>query len=412
MRIWLINHYAVPIQYYPLARTTNFAKYLMRMGHDVTIFAASSVHNSTINLIENGVLFREEYVEDIHYIYVRCRSYTGNGIGRISNMFEFARRLDDVCRKFPKPDVVVATSATPPACMEGLRIAKRYGVKAIAEVTDLWPESFVSYGLLNKYNPVLIPMYRYEKKMYEYADAIIFSMEGAYDYIEDRGWEWDIPESKVHYINNGVDLEIFDYNKEHYAIKDEDLENDGIFKVVYTGSIRLVNNIGRLLDAAKSINNPKVKLLLWGKGDELEMLQQRVIDEKIENVVFKGYVDKKYVPYIASQADLNIVSFLPASVDEKYGISPNKLFDYMAAGRPILTVFPCKYNPAVQVGAGEDIEAPSVANIAAAIERFAAMDREKYLGYCQNARKGAQQYDFKRLTEDFLAIMMKSDAKS
>ncbi len=101
MRIWLINHYAVPIQYYPLARTTNFAKYLMRMGHEVTIFAASSVHNSTVNLIEDGSLFREEYVDDIHYVYVKCRSYTGNGIGRISNMFEFAWRLNDVCKKYP-----------------------------------------------------------------------------------------------------------------------------------------------------------------------------------------------------------------------------------------------------------------------------------------------------------------------
>ncbi len=407
MRIWLINHYAVPEVYYPLIRTSNFAKYLMRMGHEVTIFAASSVHNSSINLIEDGSLFREEVVNDIHYVYVRCRSYEGNGVGRIWNMFEFPFRLESVCEKFPKPDAVLASSATPLACKEGLKLAKKYGAKAVAEIVDLWPESFVSFGIVSKYNPILIPMYLFEKKMYEYADELVFSMEGAYDYISDRGWERDIPRSKVHYINNGVDLETFDYNKGHYAVEDEDLQNSETFKVIYVGSIRLVNNIGKLIDVAKRITNPKVKFLLWGKGNELEMLQQRVIDEKIENVVFKGYVDKKYVPYIASQADLNIVSFLPASVDEKYGISPNKMFDYMAAGRPILTVFPCKYNPAVQAGAGEDIEAPSVANIAAAIERFAALDREKYLRYCQNARKGAEQYDFKRLTEKLLEIMTK-----
>ena len=408
MRIWLINHYAVPIQYYPLARTTNFAKYLMRMGHEVTIFAASAVHNSTVNLIEDGSLFREEYVDGIHYVYVRCRSYTGNGIGRISNMFEFAWRLESVCEQFPKPDAVLASSATPMACKEGLKLAKKYGVRAVAEVTDLWPESFVAYGLLSKYNPILIPMYHYEKKMYEYADEIVFSMEGAYDYIEDRGWQGSIPRAKIHYINNGVDLETFDYNKEHYTVDDEDLRDSETFKVIYVGSIRLVNNIGKLIDVAKRIKNPRIKFLLWGKGDELKMLQQLVIDEKIENVAFKGYVDKKYVPYIASQADLNIVSFLPASVDEKYGISPNKMFDYMAAGKPILTVFPSKYNPAVQIGAGEGVQSPSVENIAAAVVRFADMDGETYAKYCQNARKGAQQYDFKRLTEDLLAIMMQN----
>lgn len=411
MRIWFINHYAVPIQYYPLARTTNFAKYLMRAGHEVKIFCASSVHNSDLNLMDDGALFKEETVDGISYVYVRVRSYKTK-MQRVLNMLDFAWNLKSVCDRYEKPDVIVASSQTPFACMRALRMAKQMGAKSIMEVTDLWPESFVSFGLVSKYNPILIPMYRYEKKMYEYADEIIFSMEGAYDYIKDRGWEGSIPKSKVHYMNNGVDLEIFDYNKEHYAVEDEDLRDSETFKVIYVGSIRLVNNIGKLIDVAKRLKHTKVRFLLWGKGDELESLQRRVMDEHIENVVFKGYVDKKYVPSIASQADLNIVSFLPASVDEKYGISPNKMFDYMAAGKPILTVFPCKYNPAVQIGAGEGVGAPSVANIAEAVERFAEMDGTAYARYCQNARKGAAQYDFKRLTEELLEIMTKSDTKA
>ncbi len=406
MRIWLINHYAVPEVYYPLIRTSNFAKYLMRMGHEVTIFAASSVHNSSINLIEDGRLFREEVVNDIHYVYIRCRSYEGNGVGRIWNMFEFPCRLESVCERFPKPDAVLASSATPLACKAGLKLAKKYGAKAVAEIVDLWPESFVSFGIVSKYNPILIPMYRYEKKMYEYADELVFSMEGAYDYVSDRGWERDIPRSKVHYINNGVDLEIFDYNKEHYAVEDEDLQNRESFNVVYVGSIRLVNNIGKLIDVAKRIKNPRIKFLLWGKGNELEMLQQRVIDEKIENVVFKGYVDKKYVPYIASQADLNIVSFFSTAVLEKYGVSPNKMFDYMAAGKPILSIFPCKYNPAVQAGAGTDVRDASVESIVDAIRYYVELDHQQYSDYCQNARRGAEKYDFKTLTKKLLKLMV------
>ena len=78
MRIWLINHFAVPIKYYPLARTTNFAKYLMREGHEVKIFCASSVHNSDINLIADSALYKDDLVDGIHYVYVRCRSLMGN----------------------------------------------------------------------------------------------------------------------------------------------------------------------------------------------------------------------------------------------------------------------------------------------------------------------------------------------
>ena len=406
MRIWLINHYAVPEKYYPLIRTTNFAKYLMRFGHDVTIFAASSVHNSTVKLIQDGELFREEWVNEIHYVYVRCSSYSGIGIGRIRNMFEFAFRLDRVCRNFPKPDAVLASSATPLACKAGLRIAKNYNAKAVAEVVDLWPESFVAYEFISKFNPLLIPMYLFEKKMYEYADEMIFSFEGGYDYIEERGWAQDIPRNKVHYINNGVDLEIFDYNREHYQIDDDDLENDKVFKVVYTGSIRRVNNLGKLLDVAKIIQNPKIRFLIWGKGDEQSSLEQRLKNENIRNVVFKGYVDKKYIPYITSCANLNIMHGFGTPI-MRFGLSANKIFDYLAAGKPILAVFPCKYNPVVQCDAGVELQHSSIENIAKAVEKFADMDEETYNRYCRNARKGAEKYDFKNLTQELLKIMEK-----
>ena len=406
LRIWLINHYAVPEIYYPLLRTANFAKYLMRLGHEVTVFSASAVHNSTVNLIQDGALFREETVKDVHYVYVRCRSYTGNGAGRIGNMFEFAFRLPDVCGNFPTPDVIMASSATPLACMAGLRLAKKYGVKGIAEITDLWPESFIAYGLIKKSNPLLFPMYWFERKMYEEADEIIFSMAGGYDYIRERGWENIIPQGKVHLINNGVDLEVFDYNREQYSVDDEDLQNDAIFKVIYVGSIRRVNNLGKLLAVAKQIKNPKIKFLIWGKGDELSAFKQRVNDEKICNVVFKGYVEKKYVPYIVSHADLNIVHS-EASPIWRFGPSLNKMFDCLAAGKPILTDFPCKYNPVAECMAGVEVSDAAPQNIAVEIERFAALDKAQYVQYCKNARKGAKKYDAKTLTQEVLTIMEK-----
>ena len=92
------------------------------------------------------------------------------------------------------------------------------------------------------------------------------------------------------------------------------------------------DNVGVLLDAAKKISNLRVKFLIWGAGDELEALQKRVADEHIENVVFKGRVEKKYVPYIVSRADVNI-AHNTASPLFRFGISFNKLFEYLAAGK-------------------------------------------------------------------------------
>lgn len=404
MNIWLINHYAVPPQYYPLARQTYFAKYLMAMGHTVTIFAASSVHNSTMNLITDGRKWREETVDGVHYVYIKCCDYQGSGLKRIYNICEFAWKLPGVCKQFPKPDAIVATSMPPTSCAMGVHLGRKWGCKTVAEIADLWPESIVAYGIAGPHNPAVIVLRWLEKWIYTRADAVVFTMEGAYDYIVEQGWEQDIPRSKVHYINNGVDLEQFDYNKEHFPVDDADLNDPDTFKVVYTGSIRKVNGLGLLLDAAKIVTDSRVKFLIWGDGDERVALERRVTDEQIDNVVFKGKVEKKYIPSIVSRADLNFAHNTPSPLF-RFGISFNKLFDYFAAGQPILCDFPCPYNPAVTYGAGVEVGNAQPQQSAAAIDRLAGLSEEQRQIMGTNARRAAEDYDFKRLTERLISVI-------
>ena len=404
MNIWLINHYAVPIQYHPLARTTNFAKYLMRMGHTVTIFAASSVHNSKINLITDGRAWREETVDGVHYVYVRCRSYVGNGKQRVLNMFEFSRRLGKVCRQFPKPDAVLASSATPPACMAGLDIAKSCGARAVAEVSDLWPLSFVEFGLLSASNPVLIPMYAFEKRMYQKADALIFTMEGAYDYIVEQGWDKDIPRSKVHYINNGVDLEQFDYNKEHFRVDDPELLNPELFKIVFAGTLVLSNNIDGMLDLAKRLQKyPNVRFLIWGNGEYTESMLRRIDKEQINNVCYKGLVEKKYVPFIVSHADVNFMHAAPTSL-YRYGASPNKLFDYLAAGRPIMQDFTFNGDIVSKYACGVSCDW-DLDRVEQAFDKLYHANAEQRAAMRDGALKAAADYDFANLTRKLISII-------
>lgn len=404
MKIWLINHYAVPPKYYPLARQTYFAKHLMAMGHEVTIFAASTVHNSDMNLITDNSPWREETVDGVHYVYIKCKGYHGSGLKRVYNICEFAWKLPGVCKRFKKPDAIVATSMPPTSCAVGIHLARKFGCKGIAEIADLWPESIIAYDIAGPHNPVVILLRWLEKWIYKKADAIVFTMEAAYDYIKEQGWEKAVPKSKVFYINNGIDLESFVYNKDNYRIEDKDLENSDYFKVVYTGSIRKVNNLGLLLDAAKLVKPPEIKFLIWGDGDELQYLKQRVVDEDIKNVVFKGRVEKKYIPYIVSKANLNIAHNTPSPLF-RFGISFNKLFDYLAAGKPVLSDFPCAHNPSVVYNAGVDVPEPSAEKIASAVESFTTMDSAKYEEYCKNASLTAQSYDFKELTKKLFNII-------
>ena len=404
MNIWLINHYAVPPQYYPLARQTYFAKYLMKMGHTVTIFAASTVHNSDKNLITDGSPWREETVDGVHYVYIKCLDYQGSGLRRIYNICEFAWKLPGVCKRFPRPDAIVATSMPPTSCAVGIHLARKYGCRGVAEIADLWPESIIAYGIAGPHNPAVIALRWLEKWIYKKAGAVVFTMEGGYDYIVEQGWEKEIPRSKVFHINNGVDLKTFQYNREHFPINDPDLDDPETFKVVYTGSIRKVNNLGLLLDAAKEVPDPRIKFLIWGDGDERPALEQRVADEQITNVVFKGKVEKKYVPYVVSHADLNIAHNTPSPLF-RFGISFNKLFDYFAAGKPVLSDFPCPYNPAVQHGAGTALERPTPKAIAQAVQQFCALPPAEYAEYQQNAVGAAEEYDFKNLTRKLVTVI-------
>lgn len=404
MNIWLINHYAVPPKYYPLARQTYFAKYLMKMGHSVKIFAASTVHNSNQNLIEDNTPFREETVDGVSYVYIKCHHYQGSGLKRVYNICEFAWKLPGVCKHFEKPNAIVATSMPPTSCAMGIHLARKYGCRAIAEIADLWPESIVAYGIAGPKNPAVIGLRWLEKWIYKKADAVAFTMEGAYDYIVEQGWERDVPQSKVFYINNGVDLKLFHYNREHFRVSCQELDDPDVFKVVYTGSIRKVNNLGLLLDAAREVQNPRIRFLIWGAGDELESLKQRVEQERIGNVRFMGVVEKKYVPSIVSRADLNLAHNAPTPLF-RFGISFNKIFDYIAAGKPILADFPCKFNPAVQRGAGVEVSDPTAENIARAIEEFAAMQPDAYQAFEKNARIAAEEYDYENLTRKLIHLI-------
>lgn len=408
--IWILNHYAGGMPSDRGGRHYNFAKYLRREGYEPVVFCCNAMHGKAERYYETEELWQEHQAEiGVPFVYVRGRTYTGNGKQRVLNMVDFYRNVQKAAKAYTaqhgKPDIILASSVHPLTLAAGIRLAKHFGVECICEVRDLWPESIVEYSSrFTKNDPLIKLLYQGEKWIYKKADAVVFTCEGGYDYISEQGWEEEIPCSKVFYINNGIDLETFRYNQAHYRVDDADLANPELFKVVYTGSIRRVNNLGLLVDAAKRVTDPRVKFLIWGDGDELPALRQRLMDEHIENVVFKGRVEKKYVPYIVSHADLNIAHNTPSPLF-RFGISFNKLFDYFAAGKPIFSDFPCRYNPAVQYGAGTDLKEPAAQAVAQGIAYFCMISPAEYAVYQKNAERAAEEYDFANLTKKLIAII-------
>ncbi len=403
MRIWLIDHYSVPPKYYPLARQTIFARHLMEMGHEVLIIAASTVHNSTINLIENGEEFVDLTEDGVKYLLIKCRPYSGNGVKRIANMLEFADKLPRVCAHLERPDAIVSCSMTLFACAQGLRLSDKYGCRKIAQITDLWPETIVAYGMAGPHHPFVVALRAVEKWIYTHADKIIFSMEGAYDYILSRGWEKEVPRNKVCFINNGVDMKAFEENRRQFPAEDEELLEPDSFKLVYTGSVRKANRLDLLIDAASLIEDKSIRILIWGGGDEMDGLQETVRRRGLKNVSFKGRVDKKQIPAILASADALFLDPFDEAVS-RYGISSNKLFEYFASGKPILMCSLPGHNPAGAFHCSISYEI-SPEGIAEAIRKAAALSAEQRESMQRGALEAARAYSYDTLTEKLISVL-------
>lgn len=409
--IWLINHAAMPPQYEVRIQTLKRAQYLKDYGFKVFIISGSFLHNTEINLINDQSPYQfVEYEGGLSFIHIRTKNYKGNGIHRIFNLIFFYFRLFWHASKFEKPDYISHIAAVPFSNITYF-VAKKFKAKFIVDVVDLWPESFVAYGLISRNNLFLKLSYRAEYWLYKKADILIFSMEGGKDYIKEKKWSIEqggkINLNKVAYINNGVDLEDFDYNQLHYKLYDEDLENEQIFRVIYVGSIRLANNLKQLIDAAELLKDlPNMQFLIYGDGEDREYLETHCKEKNINNVVFKQrWVELKYIPYILSKSSLNILNYKNSEI-LRFGGSQSKSFQYMASGKPICANVAMNYCPInrFELGIAKEFQTPF--EYASAIKSIFELNPDAYLQMCTNARDLSITYDYKSLTKKFVNALL------
>ncbi len=404
MKIWIINNYNMLPEHGPMNRSYYLCKYLKAHGHEPTVFVGSHPHNTNVQLIEGKERYKIYQKEPFPWVLIKTLNYNTSKIKRVLGMAEFYFNLIRSAQNFEKPDVIMGSSSHPLAALAAITLGKRYKCQKIVEIRDLWPESVVSYGVLTEKNLFVKIAYKLEKYLYIHADKIVFTMENAWQYIVDKGLDKYISKDKIYYLNNGVDLESFTENLSENPYHDDDLSDGDTFKIVYTGSVRKVNNLGKLIDAAKIVKNPKIKIIVFGDGYELEQLRERVRNENVTNIVFKGSVNKKYIASITSQADVNYIHGFQAPV-LKYGLSANKLFDYAAAGKPILCDMKAGMNPAEEYEAAIILSDQSAESIAEAVDRLANIPENEYKNLCKNAASLANDYSWENLAIKFENII-------
>jgi glycosyltransferase involved in cell wall biosynthesis len=390
LRIWLINQYAIPPSQAGGTRHFSFARELIRRGHEITIVASSFDH---VSRTETRLFGRQrsvlEIVDGVPFLWLRTPAYFQNPIPRIWSMVCFAskvwRRLG--ASGIGRPDVVIGSSPHLFAALAAFKIARHFQVPFVLEIRDLYPESLLHIGNVSRHHPFLRTLAGIESFLYRRADQIWTLLPNAADYIAARGGALE----KIFWLPNGVDLNLMPEPRPPAGSRDS-------FTVMYSGTMGFVYRLDTLLDVAALLereeNKRPVVFRLLGEGPEKARLQKRVQVERIRSVQFDPAVPKAQVFRSLQIADA-LIAILRNLPLYQYGISLNKLYDYMAAARPIIFGINCSYNPVAESRAGLSVSAEDVPDIANAIKELMASSPE------ERWRMGMRGYEYVKKNHNF-----------
>ena len=361
-------------------RSYEMARKLISLGHQVTMVCGSydagktGLHNQFIGGKRTGVSDGINIIEfDLSY------SNSDSFIKRSFTFLKFA--LSSVRLALTQNyDILFATTTPLTAGIPGIFARWIRGKVFVFEVRDLWPELPKQMGIIK--NPLILSLLSgLEWFSYHSAHRCIGLSPGIVDGIKSRG----VPIEKIELIPNGCDLSIFSAEVKSWrplGVKSSD------FMAVFTGTHGLANGLDAALDAAKELQRRQrddIKLILVGQGKLKAHLQARVEDEGISNVVFHPPVNKERLAGLIASADigLQLLENIPAFY---FGTSPNKFFDYISAGLPVLNNYPGWLAEMITENAcGYWIEPQNPNAFADALEK-AASDKELLVKMGQNAR--------------------------
>ncbi|MGL4396201.1 MAG: glycosyltransferase family 4 protein [Hyphomicrobium sp.] len=365
--VWLLNHYAQEPGSPGGTRHYALAKALTAHGWRMSIIAASTEHKTRRQRLADGETSRLQMVDGVPFLWLKARLYAGNGADRVRNMMDYTARVLQArnTAALDRPDAIIGSSVHPFAAWAGRRLARRFKVPFLFEVRDLWPQTLIDMGRLKSSSPAAYAMRRLELSLANDAARLIVLMPSADTYYAAHG----VDVGKIVWIPNGADLSLFPEPA-------PPAPHDDVFTLMYFGAHGEANGLDTLLDAMKLVAarnlTPRIRLRLIGDGPEKARLMARAAGDAMSCVTFEDAVPRHEIPPLAASADAFVFHLLDLPVF-KYGISSNKLFDFMAAGRPIVFACGSSNNPVAQAEAGITVPPMDAARMADAIARLAAM---------------------------------------
>lgn len=382
MKLWLINQYALNYGEPGSTRHIDFTTELLKHGIETKIFTSDFNHYNHEYVSKES----QEKLSPVKFKYFHVPPYQGNGLKRIVNMLVYSAKILSLLftPKNKCADRILASSPHLFGAFAGLILAKIKGIPFTLEVRDIWPMSIV---LLGNHSEKSLPIQVFsfiEKMLYMYSDSIITLLPDSINYMASiRG-----NSENIFWIPNGV-------ISDNHSLKEVDSHKTTI---VYAGSHSIANDIETLIYAASKLDPAlQVEVKLYGEGKDKPDLIKLVKDLNLDSISFFESVPKSQIPAVLGDADALWLGMKNSKLYQ-YGVSPNKLFDYMAAGKPII-YSGADPNPLVnKYACGISCKAECPDSLASVIAAFVKMSKEEKLKLGENGRKAAVgEFDLKVL---------------
>jgi glycosyltransferase involved in cell wall biosynthesis len=400
MNIWYLSAHDQPKGI--SSRTYDFSQELVKRGHRVTMFTNSYCHFTHVERLSHHEKWRIEEIDGIRVVWLHTFPYIGNGWRRGVNMLSNAWRALQVARALSdKPDVVIGPSVPLGTGWAASRIAGMKGAAFVFEVRDVWPIALVDDGGLSKRSPVYYSFRLLEKYLYRKSQRISATMPFIYQHVSESGSN---PE-KVTWIPNGV-------NFERYSGLDTYDGGENLPLVaMYVGGFGNAHDVITIVRAARIFQqngNDKYRFVLIGDGVKRSECRHEASLHALSNIEFRDPIPKSEVPRVQMEADILIAAVLDSAA-YRFGLNLNKMFDYLASGRPVIFSGNAPNDPVAESGAGFSIPPEDPEAMAGALQKLLDMSPAERIELGKRGRRYVENaFDIKKLTEHMEVLLLQA----
>lgn len=354
-RVLVLNHFAVPREQ---PGGTRHVELFSRVADWDFMIIASRRNLST----------GARQADSPHFNFVPVLPYRGNGVARVLNWCSYAFMALLAGLREPRPHVVYASSPHLLTGLTGWLLARIRRSRFVLEIRDLWPRTLVDMGHLTRSSTIYRVLRALELFLYRHADTIVTMAPGTSSALIADG----VPDGKITYIPNGADPADFEPSADRGTLR----RRYGFDRLtcLYAGAHGPANGLDLLLDAASQVQDCSLDIVLVGDGVAKRALHAEAERRGISNVRFIDAVPKTQIADLLGAADIGLHVLADVELFRS-AVSPNKLFDYLAAGKYVISNCPGFVAEIISDGHAGQCTEPS--GLAEALRTAATMSLDK-----------------------------------